>query len=64
MQFIALEVLIYLFTVFIFNHKALSVCVEDRACLKIAIPVNIFVSIFSVLFCLLIKKLLLEIKTI
>ena len=68
MQFIAVEVFIYLFTVFTFiNYKALFACVKDRACLKIEIPAycfNIFGSIFGVLFCLLIKKLILGSKTI
>ena len=62
-----LEVFIYLFTVFIFNSKALFVCVKDRVCLKVAIPAycfTIFGSIFGVLFCLLIKKLILGSKTI
>ena len=56
MQFIAIEVFIYLFTAFIFNYDA--VCVKDRACLKIAIPaycINIFGSILGGLFCLFIK---------
>ena len=46
---------------FIFDYKALFVCVKDRTCLRIAISAycfNIFGSIFGVLFCLLIKKLL------
>ena len=46
MQFIAIEVFIYLFTAFIFNYKALFFCVKHRACLKIAIPAycfNIFI---------------------
>ena len=29
---------IYMFTVFIFNYKALFFCVKDWACLKLAIP--------------------------
>ena len=67
MQLIEVEVFIYLFTVFIFNSKALFVCVKDRVCLKVAIPAycfTIFGSIFGVLFCLLIKKLILGSKTI
>ena len=67
MQLIEVEVFIYLFTVFIFNSKPLFVCVKDRVCLKVAIPAycfNIFGSIFGVLFCLLIKKLILGSKTI
>ena len=67
MQLIEVEVLIYLFTVFIFNSKPLFVCVKDRVCLKVAIPAycfTIFGSIFGVLFCLLIKKLILGSKTI
>ena len=50
-----------LICLFIFDYKALFVCVKDRTCLRIAIPdycFNIFGSIFGVLFCLLIKKLL------
>ena len=65
MQFIAVKVFTYLFT--IFNYKVLLIWVKDRACLKIAIPAycfNIFGSIFGVLFCLLIKKLILECKTV
>ena len=40
MQFIAVEVFIYLFIyLFIyFDHKALLVCTKDRACLRIPIP--------------------------
>ena len=56
MQFIAVEVFIYLFTIFIFNYKFLFVCVKERGCLKLAIPAyffNIFGSTFDVLFCLL-----------
>ena len=52
---------------FIFDYKALLVCVKDRTCLRIAIVAycfNIFGSISSVLFCLLIKKLILGCKTI
>ena len=67
MQLIEVEVFIYLFTVFIFNSEALLVCVKDRVCLKVEIPANcftIFGSIFGVLFCLLIKKLILGSKTI
>ena len=66
-QFIAVEVFIYLFTVFIFNYRPLFVCVKDRACLKLAITAYCFTtfgSIFGVLFCLLIKKLILGSKTI
>ena len=67
MQLIEVEVFIYLFTVFSFNSKALLVCVKDRVYLKVAIPAyccNIFGSIFGVLYCLLIKKLILGNKTI
>ena len=45
---------------FIFDHKALFVSLKDRTCLRIAIPaycLNIFGSIFGVLFSFLIKKL-------
>ena len=45
----------------------LYVCVKDRTCLRIAVPAyyfNIFGSIFGVLFCLLLKKLILGSKTI
>ena len=65
MQLIEVEVFIYLFTVFIFNSKALFVCVKDRVCLKVAIPAyffNSFGSIFGVLFCLRFKKLILGSK--
>ena len=31
MHFIAVEVFIYLFIAFIFNYKALLICVRDRA---------------------------------
>ena len=61
------EVFIYLFTVFTFNSNPLFVCVNDRVCLKVAILAycfNIYGSIFGVLFCLLIKKLILGSKTI
>ena len=67
MQLIKVEVLIYLFTVFIFSFKALFVCSKSRICLKLAIPVScftIFRSNFGVLFCLLIKKLILGSKII
>ena len=67
MQLIAAEVLFYLFTVYIFNYKALFVCVKDRVCLKVEISAycfHIFGSLFGVLFCLLIKKLILGSKTI
>ena len=58
---------IYLQYLYLFNYKALFVCVKDSAYLKTAIPTycfNIFGSIFGVLFSLLIKKLILESKTI
>ena len=42
MQFIAVEVFIYLFTVFISNHKAQFICVKDRARLEKAITANYF----------------------
>ena len=58
MQLIEVEVFIYLFTVFIFYSKALFVCVKGRIYLKF------FGLIFGVLFCLLIKKLILGSKTI
>ena len=66
MQLIEVEVFMYMFTVFTFNSKTLFVCVKGRVCLKVAIPVyfNIFRSIFGVLFCLLIKKLILGSKII
>ena len=53
----------------IFDYKV-QLCffyLKDRTCLRIAIPIycfNIFGSIFCVLFCLLIKKLILGCKTI
>ena len=52
---------------FIFDYKVLFVCVKDKTCLRMAIPAhyfNIFGSIFGVLFCLIIKKLIVGIKTI
>ena len=52
---------------FIFDYKALLVCVKDRTCLRMAIPAycfNIFGSVFIVLFCLYIKKLILGCKTV
>ena len=67
MQLIEVEVFTYLLTVFIFNSKALFVCVKDRVCIKVVIPAycfNIFGSIFGDLFCLVIKKLILGSKTI
>ena len=56
MKFIAVEVFIYPFTFFIFNYKALLNFVNNKACLKIAMAaycLNIFGSIFGVLFYLL-----------
>ena len=49
----------------LFHFKNLFVCVKYSTCLRMAIPVycfNIFGSIFGVLFCVLIKKLILDIK--
>ena len=66
MQFIAVDVFINLFTLFVFNYKALFADGKDRTCLKIEVPdycLNIFGSIFGVVFCLLIKKLILGSKT-
>ena len=63
MQFIAVEVFIDL----LFDYKALLVCVKDRTWLRIPIPAycfDIFGSIFGILFCLLIEKLILVCKTI
>ena len=58
----------YLFTcLFMFDHRALFVYVKDRTCLRIAKPAysfNISRSILCVLFCLLIRKLVLGSKTI
>ena len=57
MQFIPVEVFIYL--LFIFDCKALFVCVKDSICLRIAISAyyfSIFGSIFDVLFSLLFKS--------
>ena len=54
MQFVAVEVFINLFTVFIFKYKVLVICLKDRAYLKIVIPAycfNIFGLVFGVLFC-------------
>ena len=52
---------------FLFNCKALFVCVKDRTCLRIAIPaycLSISGSIFGALYYLLIKKLILGCDTI
>ena len=67
MQLTEVEVFTYLLTVFIFNSKALFVCVKDRVCLKVVIPAycfTIFGSIFGDLFCLLIQKIIVGSKTI
>ena len=51
----------------LFDCKALFVCLKDRTCLRMAILAycfSIFGSIFGALFCLLIKKLILECDTI
>ena len=56
----SVEVFIYLFISDLYLIKALFVSLKDRTCLRIAIPaycLNIFGSIFGVLFSLLIKKL-------
>ena len=56
----------YLFTCF-FGFKAFLVCIKDRTYLRMAITAycfSIFGSIFGALFCLLIKKLILECDTI
>ena len=56
----------YLF-IYFFDYKALFVCVKERTCIRIAIPVysfSIFGSIFGALFCLLTKKFMLEFDTI
>ena len=63
MQFIAVEVFSYLFTVFIFNFKVLFICVKGRTCLKRAIPAYCFNG-FGPIFYLIIKKLILRSKTI
>ena len=58
---------IYFFCLFIFDYKARFVCVKCKTCLRIAILAycfNIFGSIFGVLFCLHIKKLILGCKSI
>ena len=65
-NFIAVEVFIYIY-LFIFDCRALFVCVADRTCLEIAIPAscfNILRSAFGLLFCLLDRKLILGSKTI
>ena len=57
---------IYL-SIYLFDYKAWFVCLKDRTCLWMAIPAycfSIFGSIFGVLFCLLIKKLIIEFDTI
>ena len=68
MHILAIETFIYLFIcLFIFDYRVPLVCVTERTCLRIAIPAyyfKIFGSIFGVLFCSLIKKLMLESKTI
>ena len=51
------------YSIYIYLWSSVCLCRREGMSKK-AIPVNIFVSIFSALFCLLIKKLLLEIKTI
>ena len=51
----------------LFDYNDLFVCVKNRTCLRMAIPAycfNIFGSSFGVLFYLLIKKLILECKSI
>ena len=66
MQFITVEVFIYL-RLFLFNYRALFVCVTDKTFLRIAIQAyrfKIFRSIFGLLFCLLDKKLILRSKPI
>ena len=66
MQFIAVEVFIFL-RLFIFDYRALFVCVTDRTYLRIAIPTyccNIFRSTFGLLFYLLDRKLILGSKPI
>ena len=63
MQFIAVEVFIYLFIWL----QTLFVCVKDRTCLRMAILAYCFSicgSIFDALFSLLFKKLILECDTI
>ena len=52
---------------FIFDYKSLFACVKNKTYLRIAVPAsssNIFGSIFGVLLCLHIKKLILGSKTI
>ena len=49
------------------DYKDLFGCVKDRTCPRMAIPTycfSIFGSIFGAIFCLLIKKLILECDTI
>ena len=56
----------YLF-ICLFDYKALLLWVKDRPCLRMAIPAycfSIFGTIFGVLLCLLIKKLILVCDTI
>ena len=63
MQFIAIEVFIYLY-LFIFDYRShFFIRIIDRACLRIAIP-DIFRSFFGLLFCLLDRKLILRSKPI
>ena len=51
-----------IYSIYLFNCKALFVSLKDKVCLKIAIPAYCF-NIFCVLLCLLIKKLILGSKT-
>ena len=55
MQFIAVEVFIYL----LFDYEALFVCIKDRTCSRIAVPAYCFNTFAS-----LIKKLILGCKTV
>ena len=66
MRIIAEEVFIYL-RLFVFDYKALLICVTDKTCLIIATTAfcfNIFKSIFGPLFYLLDRKLILGSKPI
>ena len=63
MQFIAVEVFIYPFTLFIFNYKVLFIWVKERACFKNS-KTSLLLQHFWCLVLLLIKKLILGSKTI
>ena len=66
MQFIAVEIFIYLFAVFIFNYEAVCLCKRQgisKNSNTSLLPQH-FGLVFGVLFCLIINKLLLGSKII